>query len=135
MSYQVWVIQHQCLILSLALNLAREKMNLVSWTACCEETFKNAVKMGLTITKHSVMVMNWYQNFRMSRKFRRPLSKKHNCPPFLQQNPDIYTSMNQFGHEHLADLSIELMMEYLHETVLPQMVATEQKKEFVPEKE
>jgi len=29
-----------------------------------------------------------------------------------------------------VDLSIELMMEYLHETVLPQMVATEQNKEF-----
>jgi len=43
--------------------------------------------------------------------------------------------MNQFGHEHLADLSIELMMEYLHETVLPQMEATEQKKGFVPENE
>ena len=33
------------------------------------------------------------------------------------------------------DLSIELMMEYLHEMVLPQMVATEQNKEFAPEKE
>ena len=110
-------------------------MNSVSWTACCEEAIKFAVKMGLTIMKYPAMVMNWYQNFRTSRKFRRLLSKTHNHPPFLQQNPDIYTSMNQFGHEHLADLSIELMMEYLHETVLPQMVATEQKKEFVPEKE
>ena len=33
--------------------------------------------------------------------------------------------MNQFGCEHPADLSIKLMIEYLHETVLPQMVATE----------
>jgi len=78
--------------------------------------------------------MNWYQNFRKSRKFRRQ-SKKHNHPPLLQQFPDIYTAMNPFKHEHLADLNIKLMTECLHETVLQQMVAAGQKSSLFQKKD
>ncbi len=33
--------------------------------------------------------------------------------------------MQQYGCEHLADLSIEMMVEYIHSIVLPSMVAEE----------
>jgi len=43
-------------------------------------------------------------------------------PPFLQQNPDICTLIQQYGHENLTRMSIEFMSEYVHNTVLLQMV-------------
>ncbi len=33
--------------------------------------------------------------------------------------------MQQYGHEHLANLSIKMMVEYIHSIVLPSMVAEE----------
>ena len=47
---------------------------------------------------------------------------KHNLPPFLQQNKDICQSIQQYGHEHLHELSMELMCEYLHDMILPKLV-------------
>ena len=66
--------------------------------------------------------MKWYQKFHTQQKFTKPPGRKNNLLPFLQQNPHICTSMQQYGWEHLADLSIELMSEYVHDMIIPQMV-------------
>ena len=43
-------------------------------------------------------------------------------PPSLKQNKDVCTAMQQYAREHLSELSVELMYEYLDESVLPKMV-------------
>jgi hypothetical protein len=124
-SYQVWALQQLCLVLCVALKIAKEKMNGVTWEKCCAEAIDYASAMGMTLTSQPQTVMEWYRLFRRNRKFIRPPRKKDNLPPFLQQNPDIVQALQQYGHENLGQLSIEFMTEYVHGVVLPSMVAKE----------
>jgi hypothetical protein len=100
-------------------------MNGVTWQQCCEEALEYSAAMGMCLTSKAHAVMQWYRSFHFKWKFTRPPCKKHNVPPFLQKNPDICSAMQQHGREHLADLSIEMMVEYIHNIVLPSMVAEE----------
>ena len=65
---------------------------------------------------------NYYQEFRVKRKFQARVAGKHNLPPFLEQNKEVCTSLQQYAREHLSELSVELICEYLHDTVIPKMV-------------
>jgi hypothetical protein len=40
----------------------------------------------------------------------------------LQQNQDVIVAIKQYLREHLHELSVELLCEYIHETVLPKMI-------------
>ena len=48
---------------------------------------------------------------------------KHYLPALLQQNPDMCTSITQYTKEHLGQLSIEILSEYIHETIIPKLVS------------
>ena len=111
-------------MLTLALLVAKEKMESTkNWNSCCEEAVIAATRLGIKAGTHSRTVRNWYQNFRIQRKITvLVLPGKHNLPPFLQQNKDIATSIQQYAREHLHELSVELIAEYIHSTVLPKMV-------------
>jgi len=45
--------------------------------------------------------------------------KWDNLPPILEQNKDVCVAMQEYAREHLSELSVELMCEYLDETLLP----------------
>ncbi len=47
---------------------------------------------------------------------------KPNLPPFLQENKDISIKIQQYTRENLQQLSVELIMEYVHETILPKLI-------------
>ena len=97
-----------------------------NWDSCCNEAIQQSKRMGIMSAMNSRTIRNWYQDFRVKRKFKMIcLYSKHNLPPFLQQNKDICQSMQQYGREHLHELSMELMCEYLHATILPKMVKEE----------
>ena len=122
---RIWCIRHRCQILCAALRIAKENLPKgETWNGCCEQAKNLALMMGITITKNSRTVRNWYQDFRAKRKFRvnALLPGKHNLPPFLQQNADICERIQQYAREHLHELSIEFMCEYLHDCILPKMV-------------
>jgi hypothetical protein len=61
-----------------------------------------------------------------------PQRKKDNLHPFLQANPDVCSAVQQYGKENLRELSIEMMVEYVHRTIIPPMIVEEKK---VPVKE
>jgi hypothetical protein len=42
-------------------------------------------------------------------------------PPFLQQNKDVAISIQQYGRENLQELSVKLMADYIHNTILPKL--------------
>jgi hypothetical protein len=123
--YQVWAIQQRCAMLSLALKVAKEKMNGFSWEKCCELAIETAQAAGIRLTSRPRTVMEWYRHFRRKRKFEVVQRKKDNLPPFLQANPAICSAMQQYGKENLRELSIEMMVDYIHNTVLPNMIAEE----------
>jgi len=95
-----------------------------------------AKRVRISITKASRIVRNYHKDFRLRRKFQvRILGGGGNLPPFhLEQNKDVCTAMQQYAREHLSELSVELMCQFLDETVLPKMVKTGiEKGEFVTE--
>ena len=86
-----------------------------------------AKKMGVTATKTPKTIEKWYRKFREKRKFCVPLKAKHNLPPFLELNPDVFHAMKEYATSNLATLSVEMMSEYIHHVVLPQMIENEVK--------
>jgi hypothetical protein len=65
----------------------------------------------------------WYRKFCLMRNFTiGSLPEKHNLPPFLQENKDVSLKIQAYARENLHELSIELMMEYLHNTIIPNLV-------------
>jgi hypothetical protein len=121
--YQLWAICQKCQLLFCVLNIAREKMPIVqNWDHICLEGLEAAKRVWISITKASQIVRNYYQDFRLRRKFQFRILGGDNLPPFLEQNKDVCTTMQQYAREHLSELSVELMCEYLDKTVLPKMV-------------
>jgi len=47
------------------------------------------------------------------------------APPFLELNPDVFSALKTYACANLNTLSIEMMVEYLHNTVIPEMVKKE----------
>ncbi len=50
------------------------------------------------------------------------LPGKHNIPPFLKENKDENLKIQAYARENIYKLSVELMMEYLYNTVMPDLV-------------
>ena len=102
--YQVWLVHQKIIVLTLALLVAKEKMeSMNNWNSCCEEAAIAATRLGIKAGTHLRRVCNWYQNFRIQRKITvLVLPGKNNLPPFLQQNKDIATSIQQYARENLS---------------------------------
>ena len=60
--------------------------------------------------------------FQVMQKLLLPKQMKHNLPPFLQENNDVAMLIKKYCREHLSDISVEFMSEYIHEIVLPNLV-------------
>ncbi len=102
-------------------------MNGFSWEKYCELVIQYASAAGIKLTSRPRTVMEWYCCFRSKQKFEILQRKKDNLPPFLQANPDVCAAMQQYGKENLRELSIEMMVEYVHSTIIPIMIAEENK--------
>jgi len=122
--YQSWIIIGKCQLLLSALIIASTKMPLYqNWDKICQEAIDITKKYGVPQTKNSRTLRNWYMKFREKRKIQiNQASAKDNLPPFLMENKEICTSLQQYAREHLSELSVELICEYLHGTVIPKMV-------------
>jgi hypothetical protein len=85
--------------------------------------------VGIASSQNSSVVRNWYQKFRVKRKFQLRASTKHDLPPFLERNTELCMKIKECVREHLAELSSEMLYEYLHNTVLPMLVKEENRVE------
>ncbi len=96
--YQLWAIQQKCQLLFCVLSIGREKMPIVqNWDDICLEALEAAKRVGISITNASCIVRNYYQDFRLKRKFLVRILVRDNLPPFLEQNKDICTAMQQYA--------------------------------------
>jgi hypothetical protein len=125
-THQVFCLRQKCLYLVLALKLAKQHMRNWRWQKCVEEASKELENIGIVLSRNARTVMGWYNSFRVKRKFTLPVPKKE-LPPFLQQNPELCTTIKEYCRENLGDLSIEFLFQYLHKTTLPQLVEAETK--------
>ena len=124
MDHQIWMLRQKCQVVVLALNIAKEKTATnQNWNSCCKEAVEKCKEMGIVGATHPRTVRNWYADFRVRRKFTiHTLPDKHNLPRFLQENKDMCIKIEEYARENLRELSCEMMCEYIHETILPQMV-------------
>jgi hypothetical protein len=53
-----------------------------NWDSVCAEALKVVRSTGVSITKASRVVKNYYQEFRVKQKFQVRVARKHNLPPF-----------------------------------------------------
>ena len=73
--------------------------------------------LGMKTAKCSCTVRNWYQDFWKERNIKvKILPEKHNMPQ------DVTVAIKQYFREHLHELSVELLCEYINEIVLPKMI-------------
>jgi hypothetical protein len=70
---------------------------------------------------HLLFVNSTVRSFREIRKFCICPPAK-NVPPFLYENPDISANITEYAKENLDTLSIEMLAEYIHDKILPQLV-------------
>jgi hypothetical protein len=126
--FDMYVIRQKCAVMSLSLQLALENMNKWTWMQCCKCAVVVADRMGLKLTKCPDTVGKWYQAFREKRKIIMPVKKKNNLPPILELNPDVCSAIKTHALANLGTLSVEMMSEYLHNIIIPQMVNAERKK-------
>jgi hypothetical protein len=122
-AHQKWTIQIRCQYLYCSLYYAKEMMPISqNWDRCCQEAVKHLLLCGIK-AGCSRSVRNWYLEFtRKNRKFEMRIAQKHKLPMFLDLNRDEKEKIQQYAKEHLHELSIELMSEYIHNTVIPIMV-------------
>jgi hypothetical protein len=55
------------------------------------------------MTKASKVMRNYYQEFRVKRKFQESVAGNHNLPPFLEQNKEVCTSLQQYARDFCWD--------------------------------
>ena len=69
------------------------------------------------------MIRNWHKDFtKKNRAFDVRVAKKHKLPPFLDENRYEMQQIRQYAKKNLPQLSIEMLSEYIHDTVVPLMV-------------
>ncbi len=118
--HKKWIIQQKAQYLALALQLARENMNAGIWQNCFEHTIGKLQWQGSTLATRHEIVSKWYHSFREIRSVDVP-QPRTNLPPFIHQNPDIRTNIKECARENLNTLSIEMLSDFIHNKVLPNL--------------
>ncbi len=86
---------------------------------CCAAAIKASKRLGISTVKNPKTVEKWYRSFWEKRSFTIPLKYKHNLPLFLELNPDVSRAIKEYANSNLANLSVEMVSEYLHTVILP----------------
>ena len=121
--YEVFIIRQKIVLLTLALNNAKQFMPQITWKQCCDMAVETGQSIGISVSGYSRTVMKWYAKFKVSRLLELPyLADKHKLPPFLLHNREVVTNINQYAREHINELSAQLILEYLHEVIIPELV-------------
>jgi hypothetical protein len=118
-------IRNKALYLAYAYREARNEMPFKTWGDCCQDTIISLANVGITYIKTSKVLERWNIEFRDNKMFYPKSRSKHDLPPLLDAFPIIVTIMKEYGRANLADLTIEMMHSYLHDTVIKSLVLEE----------
>ena len=61
----------------------------------------------------------------MKRKFVMKTKSKYDLLPLLERNQELCIKIKEYVHEHLSELSSEMLCEYMHTVVMPILVKDE----------
>ena len=97
-------------------------MNKWIWSLCCQKAVEKLKRIGIIHAKNFMNSHRVVQGILSESKILSTCKQKENLPPFLQQNPDLCTSLLEYAREHLHELSIEFLSENIHDTILPVLI-------------
>jgi hypothetical protein len=61
----------------------------------------------------------------MKRKFVMKTKSKHDLPLLLERNQKLCIKIKEYVHEHLAELSSDMLCEYMHNVITPILMKDE----------
>ena len=139
----VFKIRHKCLFLYEALtifvNKKRAKEYITLKGSCREaiDKIKSEREAVVELIKDSdeytradypcvETMMIWLREFRRNREsfvnVAKRRSQNRTLPPFLDNNPDARQKIIEFARENIAKLSGELLYQYIHNEILPDLL-------------
>ena len=111
--------------LTIAINLMETKHNFYSR---CEKANEMCRLLRIPSPKNARTITNWYRSIRLhDRKIVVPYLPKQNKPLFLTEFPEKAIIISDYAKSNLATMSGEMMSQYIHATILPQIVKEEYK--------
>jgi hypothetical protein len=127
--HQLYMVMQKCqtimMALTIAINLMETKHNFYS---CCEKAIEMCRLLRIPSPKNAKTITNWYRSFRLhDRKIVVPYLPKQNKPLFLTEFPEKAIIISDYAKSNLATMSGEMMSQYIHATILPQIVKEEYK--------
>ncbi len=96
------------------------------WDDCIKFSIDSLKEVGFE-KRNPETVRIWHREFRLNKEcFLNPAIlrkyRKAPLPPLLEQNPELRERLINYCKEKLSDLSSELLLCHLHDTLLPQFL-------------
>ena len=69
--------------------------------------------------------MGWYRQFREEITLHFPTIGKNSLPPYFQAHIEAEIIVQSYGTDHLYDLNCKIITEYIHNTLITELVNKE----------
>ena len=127
--FEIFMLRQRSLYLACALRqFVQKEIGEPRWTwqQCLQYSIVVMNDLGLEAYSNVRTLGRWHRQlaYNLQDAFCKSSIKKDKIPPFLQSNPDAMNAFKKFGIANLNDLSVEKMYEYVHEHLVPTLVAS-----------
>ena len=122
-NYDIFHVRRKALYLSMFYDYCESEIPKKTLMDCCELTSRAMSQQGWP-SRSKYTIYRWHKSFIQNELFPNPLterSKKDILPSFLQ-NEDVAKAIRLFCRSNLAELSAELLQEYVNRKILPLLV-------------
>ena len=122
-NYDIFHVRQKALYLSMFYDYCESEIPKKTLMDCCELTSRAMSQQGWP-SRNKYTIYRWHKSFIQNELFPNPLterSKKDILPSFLQ-NEDVAKAIRLFCRSNLAELSAELLQEYVNRKILPLLV-------------
>lgn len=110
-----------------AYEIAMIEMPKRKWSECCEKALEEVnTAQGTEHFTSQRSIQRWHLEFRIyGESFDALISKasKTRAPKFFENNPDAKSLISKFALDNLNNLTMERMHDYIHTTLLPEIVS------------
>ena len=111
-------INTKCIYLYNAYVMALENMPTTrTWGQCCGDAIEKLHGVGITTTTSEQTLTLWHREFRRSRKFAHPHSKKNYSPLLLEIFPEAKNIICEWAGKDLNSLSSETLAMFVRREI------------------
>lgn len=127
-----FMIRQRAMFISCALIISQSRLNgegkgfrqgegdNLSWKECCQEACNKLNECSVTTFINGETIMRWHRKLSQGGDyFPSRQNKKEDIPRFFVDNPEAHRAFMRYAIANLTELSVELMVEYLHDKLIP----------------